>query len=542
MNRQEDKQLSDDGGSERLQEEEKQQEVQGGNFARPTSSMLEDDDDNGDETTRGLGSRQVSAIARQAREAAVEHVVSGDFDSFEQEATTIEQEQQQYVSLADKTATVLTGNKSESLEEESIKAAEYVEKEEPLSKLGQQSMESEKELRDKLELRSKVDDNKVDESNMPIQQSQDKARLVDTEAKGVVAEENARLGGESAGSDFPEGIAPPSFPARNARHQEGPGAYSLSPAHPPRRVGTENDTVLSDNESSRSMHSIEPLIESKRSQTILLEATLVESNRQVNSEPNNSVSGPSEPIPVMSSAVVEAKEVNLERDDVVGIRKSHLVIGLVCIVCVGVVIGVVFGRGNNDDDSRDVVVPSTKSTVAPTSAPSPLPLKDFRDTLPDFSNKALENGESPQWEALMWLAATPDLPDYTIERQTQLFALATLYYATNGELWSARDGWLEYGVSECLWFANKGDVDNLCFPGTEIIQSITLIDTGLKGTIPEELSLLKQLEVLSFFAEDYQNYLVGTIPSFLVNMTTLTWLDLVRSLTCSRRQRFQRAR
>ena len=50
----------------------------------------------------------------------------------------------------------------------------------------------------------------------------------------------------------------------------------------------------------------------------------------------------------------------------------------------------------------------------------------------------------------------PDFTNLTMARRLQRFALATLYYATNGDEWTDAHGWMQYDVHECEWFATGG--------------------------------------------------------------------------------------
>ena len=47
----------------------------------------------------------------------------------------------------------------------------------------------------------------------------------------------------------------------------------------------------------------------------------------------------------------------------------------------------------------------------------------------------------------------PYLKNYTDHRKMQRFALATQYYATNGDEWLRKRSWLDYTISECSWEA-----------------------------------------------------------------------------------------
>jgi hypothetical protein len=99
------------------------------------------------------------------------------------------------------------------------------------------------------------------------------------------------------------------------------------------------------------------------------------------------------------------------------------------------------------------------------------------------------------------------------------YALAVLYYATDGDGWSNNSGWLT-DVSVCTW------------------QGITCADSlvtkielwtwggasyGLTGNLPDEMRLLTNLEHLRL---SYNRYIGGSIPTFLPALTKLTYLNL----------------
>jgi len=132
--------------------------------------------------------------------------------------------------------------------------------------------------------------------------------------------------------------------------------------------------------------------------------------------------------------------------------------------------------------------------------------------LPDYTLANMNDVDSPQFQAYQWLAADPDLLRYTETRKVQRFALATLYYATKGDSWYTQTNWTTYGTHECYDWYNQA----LLLPprgfepcdDEEEYKALALHENNLKGTLPPELGLLSNLEVL--FVTD--NVLVGTLP------------------------------
>jgi hypothetical protein len=120
------------------------------------------------------------------------------------------------------------------------------------------------------------------------------------------------------------------------------------------------------------------------------------------------------------------------------------------------------------------VAPSDMETDTPTKAPSktsecdPLNrtnairalLEDITD-LPD-GNVPLD---SPQGMAFDWITNIDNATDPCTDAESTVtrFALATLYYSTNGESWTDSTNWISSSVSHCTWYGitcdDNGDVD-----------------------------------------------------------------------------------
>jgi len=162
---------------------------------------------------------------------------------------------------------------------------------------------------------------------------------------------------------------------------------------------------------------------------------------------------------------------------------------------------------------------------------------------------ALKEQSTPQNEALNWLANNTNLNSYSNATKIQRYALATLFYSTNGTSWYQNLGWLSH-FDECDWYTYAGEGSSC--DENRTVKDLNLSENNLVGTIPNELALLSnlswldlsvnsltgtipsQLGLLSNLAElDLSgNGLTGTIPSQIAMMSNLTWLDLsVNSLT-----------
>jgi len=130
----------------------------------------------------------------------------------------------------------------------------------------------------------------------------------------------------------------------------------------------------------------------------------------------------------------------------------------------------------------------------------------------------LNDPHTPQSKALEW--AKNDMAIYNVEvvsRVAQRYALATLYYSTNGTGWQTNANW-GHG-HECEWYGVG------CESGENNIVSVTYLDLNsnhLDGTIPEEIGYIAMLEQIHLWG----NNLVGSIPSTLSQLINLNTLYL----------------
>ena len=117
------------------------------------------------------------------------------------------------------------------------------------------------------------------------------------------------------------------------------------------------------------------------------------------------------------------------------------------------------------------VVPSVQPSAAPTVDP-------FLWSLPNYTLDAIGSSSSvPQYLAYQWVSSEDQPPFFPeekrMEKKTQRFALATLYYATRGSVWPSNSGWLNFASHECDWFGCNCTTD-----GTRI-KSLRLSKTSL---------------------------------------------------------------
>jgi hypothetical protein len=98
---------------------------------------------------------------------------------------------------------------------------------------------------------------------------------------------------------------------------------------------------------------------------------------------------------------------------------------------------------------------------------------------------ALRTVSSPQNKALIWLSNNTYLNLYSNATKIQRYALATLFYSTNGNSWYSKTHWRS-NRDECAWDAVYCD-DN------DSIEALNLDSNNLVGTIPNELGLLTNM-------------------------------------------------
>ncbi|CAB9527458.1 Leucine Rich Repeat [Seminavis robusta] len=190
---------------------------------------------------------------------------------------------------------------------------------------------------------------------------------------------------------------------------------------------------------------------------------------------------------------------------------------------------------------REEEVTKGDPTQAPTSFESLM-----LSLLPEQTISAIHGvSESPQSKAFDWILEDNfHLPYLSDNRKLQRFALATLYFATDGDNWATNTHWLNHSVHECEWhnvssFALKAEMSGYLpgylsdfFPShvpapttchsDGSYQQLWLDNNGLAGSLPLELFWLTSLESLSMA----KNRLQGTISSHVGKLESLKLLDL----------------
>lgn len=156
--------------------------------------------------------------------------------------------------------------------------------------------------------------------------------------------------------------------------------------------------------------------------------------------------------------------------------------------------------------------PTVADTLAPTVDHLKLSLYERIELFSPESIPALDNATTPQARALEW-ALQQSIPSL------EQYSLATLHYSST-EDWSNDDGWLT-SSTVCDWYGVVCSGDK--------VTELTLSFNNLISKLPDELSLLTDLQVLSMSGAagtgNVKGRLTGTIPaswgSRLVNLGKL---------------------
>jgi len=180
------------------------------------------------------------------------------------------------------------------------------------------------------------------------------------------------------------------------------------------------------------------------------------------------------------------------------------------LVVVGATVGGLCAKGRCSrtgpvPDNVDLVTFSTDMIVdfINNVTYSPVPLRHIVPTETASSSPA-----TPEEQALAWLVEA-DTNKPTAELQLiQRYALATLYFGTNGDAWEDNANWLN--PDECSWRdINCGSHEDGSSTGT--VEEIQLSEGNLEGKLSADLGLLSDLRVFSMIG----NLLSGSIPSSL---------------------------
>jgi len=251
-----------------------------------------------------------------------------------------------------------------------------------------------------------------------------------------------------------------------------PGAYPVSPHPDSEEESSTQDITLTSQEEN------------------LVEATLVEEAKQI----------------------IEAEMIPplLRR------KSTWLLVLLAVVVITSVAVGV-WQAGHLEPPPLLQSKGTNMST--PTRPPPAAVVDEFRRSLPNGTQISVSNSESPQARAYRWLLSDPSFTEYPAERLRHRFSLATLFFATQGQDWNRKSGWLNMSLHECDW--SFDELDGPTCDNSDAFKHVAFIENNLAGSLPDEIGLLSTLT--SFVIMSNQK-LSGVIPSGIQDLSSLTSL------------------
>jgi hypothetical protein len=159
--------------------------------------------------------------------------------------------------------------------------------------------------------------------------------------------------------------------------------------------------------------------------------------------------------------------------------KIWSVVAVILLVTVAVVLGTVLPPQikANSNQTTDPATPSQQEVIQE--------LESLLIPVTFDNGTALRTASSPQNKALIWLSNNTDINSYSNATKIQRYALATLFYCTNGNSWFSKSDWRS-NRDECYW-------DYVVCDENHSLETLDLSSNNLFGTIPNELALLSNL-------------------------------------------------
>ena len=185
-----------------------------------------------------------------------------------------------------------------------------------------------------------------------------------------------------------------------------------------------------------------------------------------------------------------------------------------------------------ENASQPSMFPLMRPSTMPSIQPSLQPTVESSLTIVDLSNLsvkelltyiAFDNGialretGSAQNTAFEWLVSSNTNPqDLGSAEVIQTYALATLFYSTNGNNWERLDNWLASDVNVCFWYSTAGsDACAVDADGSYELTQLSLNNNNLNGQLPLEIGHLASVEIISL----NNNNLTGVLPDQLFSKT-----------------------
>ena len=249
-----------------------------------------------------------------------------------------------------------------------------------------------------------------------------------------------------------------------------------------------------------------------------------------------------EAIPQQNDDDAKQEEDNEERESTKSTKKKFLFLISGILIILGGVVGAIVGTRSssgdagtggsqtknlepNDDDSipimgsgddDDMSMSVAPSTQYPSSAPTSF-MDRFYSIIQDVSlEEALQDERSPQSLGLSWIESdVPRTQDMEVSQRIERYALAVLFFATDGGRWRTITEFL-LSTHHCSWEGVLCDMESLH------LTSLKLRSEVLSGSLPRELALLTALQVIDLG----DNLLTGTLPTEIGRLVHLQRLEI----------------
>jgi hypothetical protein len=224
-------------------------------------------------------------------------------------------------------------------------------------------------------------------------------------------------------------------------------------------------------------------------------------------------------------------------------KRTLFVFATGIVVFVGITLLVVFLLHVNKS-KETVRAPENVTNISTTQeGNATIRMEDYiQNLLPGYTLDAIHDSEdtadsNPQYLAYQWSlkdTAANIGSNYSDWRIVQRFALATIYFATDGDAWVNNTHWLNHSVDECLWFSKQVYAtynetyqylvqnNNSCHNG--ILLHLWLWQNDLQGYLPPELFLLTSLNSVALYSNQR---LGGTLSTLIAQLTSLEALAVM---------------
>lgn len=214
----------------------------------------------------------------------------------------------------------------------------------------------------------------------------------------------------------------------------------------------------------------------------------------------------------------------LEKREIMGIpinrRMSLAIVACCClsVVAVAVILAKTFSHGGSHGDSE---VQHNKATIS--QAEGDRRYKLFQSTLEPLTGASIDGSDSPEAQALYWISYDDSAqidPQSHIDKVTQRFVLATLYFSTGGDNWEHSFSFLSHH-DECEWNHGGDSLGGAYCNDNGYVDTLVLSGLKMSGTLPKDVGLLTHLSHLDMSNNNVQEHL----PSSIGLLHQLTHMD-----------------